>query len=77
MPFPARGKVAVKFGQSNDLGSPSRGITIDTRANAQVVAPYDGQVVFAGPFRGYGLLLIIEHGEGYHTAARGNGQDRQ
>jgi septal ring factor EnvC (AmiA/AmiB activator) len=71
MPFPARGKVIVKFAQPNDLGSPSRGITIATRANAQVVAPYDGQVVFSGPFRGYGLLLIIEHGEGYHTLLAG------
>ncbi|PKU25434.1 murein hydrolase activator EnvC family protein [Telmatospirillum siberiense] len=71
MPFPARGKVVVKFGQTTDLGVPARGITIATRANAQVVAPYDGQVVFSGPFRGYGLLLIIEHGEGYHTLLAG------
>lgn len=71
MPFPARGKVVVKFGQTNDLGAPSRGISISTRPNAQVVAPYDGQVVFSGPFRGYGLLLIIEHGEGYHTLLAG------
>lgn len=71
MPFPARGSVTVKFGQTTELGSPSRGITIATRANAQVVAPYEGQVVFSGPFRGYGLLLIIEHGEGYHTLLAG------
>jgi septal ring factor EnvC (AmiA/AmiB activator) len=31
------------------------------------VAPYDGQVAFSGPFRGYGQILIIDHGEGYHT----------
>jgi septal ring factor EnvC (AmiA/AmiB activator) len=71
MPFPARGRIAVRFGQTNDLGAPSRGISIETRANAQVIAPYDGQVVFSGPFRGYGLLLIIEHGEGYHTLLAG------
>ena len=71
MPFPARGKVVLKFGQTNDLGAPSRGISIATRGDAQVVAPYDGQVVFSGPFRGYGLLLIIEHGEGYHTLLAG------
>jgi septal ring factor EnvC (AmiA/AmiB activator) len=35
------------------------------------VAPYDGQVVFAGPFRDYGQLLIIEHGEGYHMLLAG------
>ncbi|HXP96897.1 MAG TPA: peptidoglycan DD-metalloendopeptidase family protein [Telmatospirillum sp.] len=71
MPFPARGKVTLKFGQPNELGAPSRGISIATRGDAQVVAPYDGQVVFSGPFRGYGLLLIIEHGEGYHTLLAG------
>jgi septal ring factor EnvC (AmiA/AmiB activator) len=71
MPFPARGKIVVRFGQNDDQQAPSKGITIETRGNAQVVAPYDGQVVFAGPFRGYGLLLIIEHGEGYHTLLAG------
>ena len=71
MPFPARGEIAVKFGQADNLGNPSKGISIETRPGAQVIAPYDGQVVFAGPFRGYGLLLIIEHGEGYHTLLAG------
>ncbi|MTJ82135.1 MAG: peptidoglycan DD-metalloendopeptidase family protein [Telmatospirillum sp.] len=71
MPLPARGRVTQKFGQINDSGAPSRGITIATRDGAQVVSPYEGQVVFAGPFRGYGLLLIIEHGEGYHTLLAG------
>ena len=49
----------------------SKGITIETRADAQVVTPYDGEVVFAGRFRGYGQLLIIQHGEGYHTLLAG------
>ncbi|MGE5545622.1 MAG: murein hydrolase activator EnvC family protein [Solirubrobacterales bacterium] len=71
MPYPARGKVVSRFGQSNDLGVVSKGLTIETRKSAQVIAPYDGQVAFAGPFRGYGLLLIIEHGEGYHTLLAG------
>lgn len=71
MPFPARGNLVTKFGQTDDSGSPSKGISIETRPDAQVIAPYDGQVVFAGPFRGYGLLLIIEHAEGYHTLLSG------
>jgi septal ring factor EnvC (AmiA/AmiB activator) len=71
MPLPARGQVTVHFGQMTDTGAPSKGIVIETRGAAQVIAPYDGQVVFAGPFRGYGLLLIIEHGEGYHTLLSG------
>lgn len=71
MPFPARGKVSTRFGQANEVGVPSKGIVIGTRTGAQVIAPYDGQVAFSGPFRGYGLLLIIEHGEGYHTLLAG------
>lgn len=71
MPFPARGKVVSRYGQTNDVGVVNKGIGIATRKNAQVIAPYDGQVAFAGPFRGYGLLLIIEHSEGYHTLLAG------
>jgi septal ring factor EnvC (AmiA/AmiB activator) len=46
-------------------------LTIETRSSAQVVAPHDGKVVFAGNFRGYGQLLIIDHGEGYHSLLAG------
>ena len=71
MPYPARGKVVGQYGQTNEVGHVVKGITIQTRRDAQVIAPYDGQVVFSGPFRGYGLLLIIEHSEGYHTLLAG------
>jgi septal ring factor EnvC (AmiA/AmiB activator) len=74
LPYPARGRVVEAFGQTNDVGHVTKGITIQTRKAAQVIAPYDGQVVFAGPFRGYGLLLIIEHSEGYHTLLAGMAQ---
>jgi septal ring factor EnvC (AmiA/AmiB activator) len=71
MPFPARGRIVTRFGQATEDQGQSKGVVIETRGAAQVVSPYDGQVVFAGPFRGYGLLLIIEHGEGYHTLLSG------
>jgi septal ring factor EnvC (AmiA/AmiB activator) len=71
LPFPARGRVVETFGQVNAVGHTVKGIVIQTRKGAQVIAPYDGQVVFAGPFRGYGLLLILEHSEGYHTLLAG------
>ncbi len=71
MPFPARGRIVARYGQTNDVGVVNKGLEIATRKGAQVIAPYDGQVVFAGPFRGYGLLLIIEHSEGYHTLLAG------
>ncbi len=67
------------FGDSELSGNPrgepggqsSRGIVIETRPQAQVIAPHDGQIVYAGSFLGYGQLLIIEHGEGYHLLLAG------
>jgi len=49
----------------------ARGITIETRVGAQVVAPYDGKIAYAGTFRQYGRILIIDHGERYHTLLAG------
>jgi septal ring factor EnvC (AmiA/AmiB activator) len=71
MPFPARGQLVQSYGEPNAHGQTSKGLSIATRKGAQVVAPHGGHVVFAGPFRGYGLLLIIEHSEGYHTLLSG------
>ena len=71
MMFPAKGQVVERFGQPNEVGVINKGLSIATRKSAQIIAPYDGQVAFAGPFRGYGLLLIIEHSEGYHTLLAG------
>jgi murein hydrolase activator len=71
---PVRGRVVLSFGQPGEGGQPHRGITVETRPAAQIVAPYDGQIAFAGPFRTYGLILIIEHTEGYHTLLAGLGR---
>jgi septal ring factor EnvC (AmiA/AmiB activator) len=71
LPLPVRGRVIGTFGAPTTNGVSAKGITIETRAGAQVVTPYGGRVVFAGPFRGYGELLIIEHGEGYHMLFAG------
>lgn len=71
LPLPARGRIVKLYGTPNDNGGHSKGITLSTRPNATVVAPYDGEIVFAGQFRGYGELLIIAHGEGYHTLLAG------
>jgi septal ring factor EnvC (AmiA/AmiB activator) len=77
MPFPVAGSLATRYGEAagsaEDPSSRAKGITITTRGGAQVVAPFDGVVAFAGPFRGYGQLLIIEHSEGYHTLLAGMG----
>lgn len=71
LPFPAVGKLVTRYGEAAGNGPATKGITIATRAGATVVTPYDGVIAFAGPFRGYGELLIIEHSEGYHTLMAG------
>lgn len=72
--LPVRGRVVGRYGQSTSFGNTSRGIRLETRPAAQVVAPFDGKVVFAGPFRAYGQILIIEHRGGYHTLLAGLAQ---
>ncbi|NVJ90372.1 MAG: peptidoglycan DD-metalloendopeptidase family protein [Methylocystaceae bacterium] len=68
---PAYGRIVMKFGEREKLGGKHKGISIQTRKGAQIVATYDGQIAFAGPFRGYKQLLIIDHGDGYHTLLTG------
>lgn len=63
--YPVQGQILKRFGQDDGLGSELRGMAVATRALAQVTAPADGKVEFAGPFRSYGQLLILDAGEGY------------
>ena len=72
--LPASGRVVHRFGAVAGGSAKAEGITIETRPAAHVVAPRRGTVVFAGPFRGYGRLLIIEHDEGYHVLLAGLGR---
>lgn len=69
--LPARGRIVRRFGQRGGTAAFGRGIVIKTRPGAQVVAPFYGRVVFAGRFRDYGVILILEHSEGYHTLLAG------
>ncbi|MGH6954332.1 MAG: murein hydrolase activator EnvC family protein, partial [Alphaproteobacteria bacterium] len=68
---PVRGRVLRHYGQDGELGLTDRGVTVETQPGAQVVAPRDGRVAFAGLFRRYGQILIIDHGAGYHTLLAG------
>ena len=63
--YPAQGQILKRFGDDDGLGSSLRGMAVATRATAQITAPVDGKVEFAGPFRSYGQLLILNPGEGY------------
>lgn len=69
--LPAEGKISSFYGDATDNGDPSRGITIKTRDKAQVTSPFDGEVVYTGPFLEYGNLVIIRHSDDYHTLLAG------
>jgi septal ring factor EnvC (AmiA/AmiB activator) len=71
LPLPVQGKMLIRFAQNGDDGAPSKGVHIETRAGAQVVSPCDGWILYAGPFRSYGQLLIINPGGGYHVVIAG------
>jgi septal ring factor EnvC (AmiA/AmiB activator) len=74
LPRPVIGETAQEFGASDGYGGTTRGISIMTRQNASVVSPADGWVAFAGPFRSYGRLLIINAGGGYYVLLAGMDQ---
>jgi len=74
LPLPAHGRRVLTFGEKTQYGSQSRGLVIETRYGGQVVSPCDGWIVYAGEFRSYGQLLIINAGGGYHILLAGLSQ---
>lgn len=71
LPMPANGVKIRDFGSADGLGGAEKGISVTTRPGAQVTAPCDGWVVYAGQFRSYGQLLILNAGGGYHVLLAG------
>ncbi len=71
LPLPVNGVKVRDFGAPDRMGGSEKGLSIATRAGAQVTAPCDGWVVYAGPFRSYGQLLILNAGGGYHVLLMG------
>jgi murein hydrolase activator len=69
--YPVNGTRIRDFGGSDGSGGVEKGISLATRAGAQVTTPCDGWVVYAGPFRSYGQLLILNAGGGYHVLIAG------
>ena len=69
--LPASGRRVVSYGERTEVGATSKGIVIETRAGAQITSPSDGWIVYAGEFRSYGQLLIINGGGGYHVVLAG------
>jgi len=69
--LPIAGDVVRWFGDADGTGHPARGMTIATSSGAVVTAPADGLVVFAGAFRSYGQMIILNAGDGYHVVLTG------
>ena len=69
--LPVAGRLVTGFGVSTDSGRPSRGIVLAARGGAQVVAPAEGRVAFAGPYSGYGRIVIVEHEGGWTSLVTG------
>ena len=63
--FPARARVVEGLGEVSSSGVRSRGLTLATRRGAEVLVPAAGVVRFAGPFRDYDGIAIIDHGGGW------------
>jgi murein hydrolase activator len=68
---PVNGRFKRRFGGKDDNGGVMQGDMVATQSGAIVTAPADGNVLFAGPFRSYGQLLILDAGDGYHVVLAG------
>jgi septal ring factor EnvC (AmiA/AmiB activator) len=71
LPLPVNGVKIHDFGAPDGLGGTEKGLSVATRAGAQVTAPCDGWVVYSAPYRNYGQLLILNAGGGYHVLLAG------
>ncbi|OAF00912.1 hypothetical protein AYJ54_30520 [Bradyrhizobium centrolobii] len=71
LPLPVNGNKIRDFGGSDGVGGIQKGISLASRPGSQVTTPCDGWVVYAGPFRSYGQLLILNAGGGYHVLIAG------
>jgi murein hydrolase activator len=74
LPMPAQGRRVFAFGDKTQYGTLSKGLVVQTRDGGQVVSPCDGWIVYAGEFRTYGKLLIVNAGGGYHMLLAGLSQ---
>lgn len=69
--YPVQGRLLRRYGDKDEFGNDSKGVYIATRRQGQVTAPVGGRVEFAGDFRSYGKLLILDVGQGYHVLFAG------
>lgn len=71
--LPVAGQTKYGFGEDDDTGRPLKGMMVSAAPDAIVTAPADGWVVYSGPFRSYGQLIILNAGDGFHLVMAGMG----
>ncbi len=71
VPMPVAGQVVGRFGEANENGVVRQGLDITARAGAQITAPYDGVVMYSGPFRQYGEIVILSLTDGFQMILAG------
>jgi septal ring factor EnvC (AmiA/AmiB activator) len=69
--LPVQGRLVTGFGEVSDTGVHSRGLTFAVPPGARVLAPAGGTVRYARAFRGYGGIVIIDHGQGWTSLVTG------
>ncbi len=71
LPQPVAGTLLKDYGEADEFGGMTEGQSIATRPGSNVTSPADGWVVYSGPFRSFGQLLILNTGDGYHVLLAG------
>lgn len=69
--LPVSGIIRTRYDEPDNIGAQSQGLHIVGRGGSLVVAPMGGEVRYAGPFKRYGQIVIIEHKDGYHSLVAG------
>ncbi|MDK1375842.1 MULTISPECIES: murein hydrolase activator EnvC [unclassified Sinorhizobium] len=69
--YPVAGSILRQFGDADGTGHSLQGIMLETNAGALVTTPADGWIVYAGNFRSYGQMIILNPGDGYHIVLSG------
>lgn len=72
--LPVSGIIKTRYGETDEIGATSQGIVFSARGGAVVVAPLGGTVRYAGTFRNYGKIALIEHKNKFHSLVAGLGK---
>lgn len=72
--LPVSGIIKTRYGETDDIGATSQGIIFAARSGSVVVAPLGGVVRYAGSFRNYGKIVLIEHKNKFHSLVAGLGK---